>query len=154
MEHCFILYPLRTRDLHISKANIFRLSPLLKWKLRIAHSLTKQLQTIFPGPVMRAQSCSGFLKQNITCPSPPPLTILLQSFVAAIAVTPKLWALLITYISRPVSGMKARIFPSFQADEYKETDYPGAETFLKLLLSFLVQINPFLLTSFILHSPT
>lgn len=50
-----------------------------------------------------------------TSPSPPPLMTLLQSLVVAMAVTPILWALLMTYISRPVSGAKARILPSFHA---------------------------------------
>ena len=40
---------------------------------------------------------------------------LLQSLVVAIAVTPILWALLMTYINRPVSGAKARILPSSHA---------------------------------------
>ena len=53
--------------------------------------------------------------ENSTSPSPPPLMILLQSLVVAMAVTPILWALLITYISRPVSGAKARILPSSHA---------------------------------------
>lgn len=69
--------------------------------------------------------------------------ICLQSLVAAIAVTPRLWALLISYIGSPVAGTKARIFPSFQADEQKETDYPGAQTFLMLLSLFPFQMNPF-----------
>lgn len=52
---------------------------------------------------------------NNTSPSPPPLMILLQSLVVAMAVTPILWALLMTYINRPVSGAKARILPSSHA---------------------------------------
>lgn len=56
-----------------------------------------------------------FLKKDFTSPSPPPLMTLLQSLVVAMAVTPILWALLMTYINRPVSGAKARIFPSSHA---------------------------------------
>lgn len=119
--------------MHISKPNTSKPGPLLNCELRIAPFLTEQLQTI-PGSCAEAQSCCGFSKQGITCPSPPPLTMRLQSLVAAIAVTPRLWALLMTYISRPLSGMKARIFPSFQADEQKETDYAGTEMFLLLSL--------------------
>lgn len=41
--------------------------------------------------------------------------ILWQSRVNAMAVTPILWALSITSIRRPVSGVNRRIFPSFHA---------------------------------------
>lgn len=41
--------------------------------------------------------------------------ILLQSLVVPMAVTPILWALLMAYSKRPVSGAKARILPSSQA---------------------------------------
>lgn len=51
----------------------------------------------------------------LTCPFPPPLTILLQSLVPAIAVTPILCASLMMSISRPLSGANTRILPSFHA---------------------------------------
>lgn len=49
-----------------------------------------------------------------TCPSPPPLMIRWQSDMVAKAVTPIVCALLISYISFPLWGVKARILPSFQ----------------------------------------
>lgn len=55
----------------------------------------------------------------LTCPSPPPLTILLESLVPAMAVTPILCALLMLIMRRPLSGAKTRIMPSFQAGRNK-----------------------------------
>ena len=46
--------------------------------------------------------------------------IRLLSLVPAIAVTPKPWAYSITYIPRPVFGVKARILLSSQPDEHKK----------------------------------
>lgn len=51
----------------------------------------------------------------LTCPSPPPLMIFLQSLVPAMAVTPVLCALWMMSMSRPLSGANTRILPSFHA---------------------------------------
>lgn len=52
----------------------------------------------------------------LTCPSPPPLMILLQSLVPAMAVTPILCTSWMTSVRRPLSGANTRILPSFQAE--------------------------------------
>lgn len=49
-----------------------------------------------------------------TCPSHPPLIILVPSDVTDKADTPLLWALSIANIKRPVIGVNPRIIPSFQ----------------------------------------
>lgn len=56
----------------------------------------------------------------LTCPDPPPLTILLQSLVPAIAVTPILCALSMVSMSRPLSGANTRILPSFHASRERK----------------------------------
>ena len=77
------------------------------------------------GPFLYLPLCCSFMVSNRlwvlfvifhtrTCPSPPPLMIRWQSDMVAKAVTPIVCALLISYISFPLWGVKARILPSFQ----------------------------------------
>lgn len=47
---------------------------------------------LLPFSVLSRESCQS-VSDLLTCPSPPPLTILLQSLVPAMAVTPVLCAL-------------------------------------------------------------
>lgn len=68
--------------------------------------------------------------------------ILLQSLVVEMAVTPILWALLMAYIKRPVSGAKARILPSSQAvmkGKQKTGKISIAYSLCRLLLSEIIR---------------
>lgn len=57
---------------------------------------------------------------TLTCPSPPPLMILLQFLVPAMAVTPILCALWMMSMGRPLSGANTRILPSFHARRQRD----------------------------------
>lgn len=59
------------------------------------------------------------LSFDLTCPSSPPLIILLQLLVPVTAVTPILCALWMMNKGRPVSGANIRILPSFHARRQK-----------------------------------
>ena len=73
------------------------------------HKCLNKLDTII-------ESCMLRVAHFLTCPSPPPLMMCLQSEVKDKAVTPFVWASSIAYISLPDSGKNVLILPSSQAE--------------------------------------